>query len=171
MFLVGLRHQEIEVIRDRGCGDDRHGTKNSRCRPAIARREPATRLYVQRGPILRVPGLHNLPPRVPAFGVRRVRLERPEDAAGSPLTLLHCRAIVAPLVFMQSVAMLPDEQPSPEQISILRRMTPEQRWRTAQRLYWTMRRHKAAYLRSRYSDWTEEQVASEVKRICLNGRT
>jgi hypothetical protein len=72
---------------------------------------------------------------------------------------------------MQSVAMLPDEQPSPEQIVILRRMTPEQRWRTAQRLYWTMRRHKAAYLRSRHSDWTEEQVAAEVKRICLHGRT
>ena len=29
--------------------------------------------------ILRVPGLRNLPPRVPAFGVRRVRLERPEE--------------------------------------------------------------------------------------------
>ena len=29
--------------------------------------------------ILRVPGLRNLPPRVPAFGVRRVRLERPGE--------------------------------------------------------------------------------------------
>jgi 2-polyprenyl-6-methoxyphenol hydroxylase-like FAD-dependent oxidoreductase len=29
--------------------------------------------------ILRVPGLRNLPPRVPAFGVRRVRLEHPEE--------------------------------------------------------------------------------------------
>ena len=29
--------------------------------------------------ILRVPGLRNLPPRVPAFGVRRVRLERPAE--------------------------------------------------------------------------------------------
>jgi hypothetical protein len=29
--------------------------------------------------ILRVPGLRNLPPRVPAFGVRRVRLERSEE--------------------------------------------------------------------------------------------
>lgn len=34
--------------------------------------------------ILRVPGLRNLPPRVPAFGVRRVRLERP-DEVGAPL--------------------------------------------------------------------------------------
>jgi len=31
--------------------------------------------------ILRVPGLRNLPARVPAFGVRRVRLERPEERA------------------------------------------------------------------------------------------
>jgi 2-polyprenyl-6-methoxyphenol hydroxylase-like FAD-dependent oxidoreductase len=29
--------------------------------------------------ILRIPGLRNLPPRVPAFGVRRVRLERPDE--------------------------------------------------------------------------------------------
>jgi hypothetical protein len=28
--------------------------------------------------ILRVPGLRNLPPRVPAFGVRRVKLEHPQ---------------------------------------------------------------------------------------------
>lgn len=29
--------------------------------------------------ILRIPGLRSFPPRVPAFGVRRVRLERPEE--------------------------------------------------------------------------------------------
>ncbi|HET8699866.1 MAG TPA: hypothetical protein VFO94_20455 [Gammaproteobacteria bacterium] len=67
--------------------------------------------------------------------------------------------------------MLPDEQPTPEQIEILRRMTMEQRWRTARQLYWTMRRHKAAYLRSRHPHWSDEQVADEVRRICLNART
>jgi hypothetical protein len=72
---------------------------------------------------------------------------------------------------MQSAGMLPDEQPSPEQVAMLRRMTPEQRWQTAHTLYWTMRRHKAAYLRSRHSEWTEQQVADEVRRIFLNGRT
>jgi 2-polyprenyl-6-methoxyphenol hydroxylase-like FAD-dependent oxidoreductase len=29
--------------------------------------------------ILKIPGLRNLPPRVPAFGVRRVRIERPDE--------------------------------------------------------------------------------------------
>src|SRR5437868_6576297 len=44
--------------------------------------------------------------------------------------------------------MLADEEASPEQIEVLRRMTPEQRWRAAHRLYWTMRRHKTAFLHS-----------------------
>ncbi len=42
--------------------------------------------------------------------------------------------------------MLPDEQLCPEQIAVFRRMTPEQRWRAAHRLYWTMRRHKTAFI-------------------------
>jgi hypothetical protein len=29
---------------------------------------------------LRIPGLRNLPPRVMAFGVRRAKLERPEES-------------------------------------------------------------------------------------------
>jgi hypothetical protein len=33
--------------------------------------------------ILRIPWLRDLPPRVPAFGVRRVRLERPEEIAAA----------------------------------------------------------------------------------------
>jgi hypothetical protein len=36
--------------------------------------------------------------------------------------------------------MLTDEQPSAEQIELFRQMTPEQRWRVARQLYWTMRR-------------------------------
>jgi hypothetical protein len=63
--------------------------------------------------------------------------------------------------------MLPDEEPSAEQIAILRRMTPEQRWDTARRLYWTCRHHKAAYLRSLHPDWAEQQVEAEVGRIFL----
>jgi hypothetical protein len=64
--------------------------------------------------------------------------------------------------------MLPDEQASPEQIEILRRMTPEQRWHAAHRLYWTMRRHKAAFLRTQHPDWTEEKVEDEVRRTFVN---
>ncbi len=67
--------------------------------------------------------------------------------------------------------MLPHEQPSPEQIEIFRRMTPEQRWHAAHRLYWTMRRHKAAFLHSQHPDWTDEKVASEVRSTFLHART
>lgn len=67
--------------------------------------------------------------------------------------------------------MLADEQASPEQIAILRRMTPEQRWRAAHRLYWTCRRHKAAFLRSQHPDWPQPQVEDEVRRIFQNART
>jgi hypothetical protein len=67
--------------------------------------------------------------------------------------------------------MLPDEQASPEQIEIFRRMTPEQRWNAAHRLYWTMRRHKAAFLRSQHPDWSDDKVESEVRRTFVNTQT
>jgi hypothetical protein len=67
--------------------------------------------------------------------------------------------------------MLPDEQASPEQIAALRRMTPEQRWRAACRLYWTMRRHKAAFLRSQHPHWPESRVAAEVREIFSRARS
>jgi len=50
-------------------------------------------------------------------------------------------------------------------------MTPEQRWQAARRLYWTCRRHKAAYIHSLHPDWPDEQVEAEVGRIFLNART
>lgn len=58
-----------------------------------------------------------------------------------------------------------------EQIAMLRRMTPGQRWDAAHRLYWTMRRHKTAFLQSQHPDWTEQQVADEVRRIFSHART
>jgi hypothetical protein len=67
--------------------------------------------------------------------------------------------------------MLPDEQTSPEQIAIFRRMTPEQRWHAAHRLYWTMRRHKAAFLHSQHPEWPEERVAAEIREIFSHART
>jgi hypothetical protein len=69
------------------------------------------------------------------------------------------------------VRMLPDEQASPEQIAVLRRMTPEQRWQAAQRLYWTMRRHKAAFIRSQHPEWAESRVAAEVRELFCHART
>ena len=67
--------------------------------------------------------------------------------------------------------MLPDEQPSPEQIEVFRKMAPAQRWRVAYQLYWTMRRHKAAFLHSQHPEWSEEAVQAEVRRIFSNART
>ena len=63
------------------------------------------------------------------------------------------------------------EQSSPEQIAILRRMTPGQRWDAAHRLCWTMRRHKDAFLQSQHPDWTEQQVTDEVRRVFSHART
>jgi hypothetical protein len=67
--------------------------------------------------------------------------------------------------------VLPDEQASPEQLAILRLLTPEQRWQAAHRLYWTMRRHKAAFLKSEHPTWSAQQIEEEVRRIFIHART
>ena len=67
--------------------------------------------------------------------------------------------------------MLADEQTSPEQIAIFRRMTPEQRWQAARQLCWTMRRHKAAFRQSQHPEWTEEQVADAVREVFSHARS
>jgi hypothetical protein len=64
-----------------------------------------------------------------------------------------------------------DEQPGAEQLAVLRRMTPEQRWYAAHRLYWTLRRHKAVFLRDRHPEWSDEQVEAETRRIFLHARS
>ncbi len=61
--------------------------------------------------------------------------------------------------------MLRDEQPSSEQILILKKMTPEKRWQAAHDLYWTARRHKREFLRSLHPEWSESVLDSEVRRI------
>ena len=66
---------------------------------------------------------------------------------------------------------LAQEESSSEQIAMLRRMTPGQRWDAAHLLYWTMRRHKASFLQSQHPEWTEQQVADEVRRIFSHART
>jgi hypothetical protein len=64
--------------------------------------------------------------------------------------------------------MLPDEEPSAEQIAILRRMTGEQRLKVAGQLYWSARKLKTAGVRSQHPDWSDEQIKAEVNRIFLN---
>ena len=67
--------------------------------------------------------------------------------------------------------MLPDEQPTPEQIAALRAMPGQRRLRVAEMLYWSARKMKAAGLRSQHPDWPEERVNAEVRRIFLHART
>ncbi len=67
--------------------------------------------------------------------------------------------------------MSPDEQTSPEQFESFRRMTPERRLALAERLYWSARELKAAWLRTRHADWSEEQVSREVTRVFSHART
>ena len=60
---------------------------------------------------------------------------------------------------------------SPEEIRILRAMTPEQKLRAAERIYWTARSLKAAWLRAQHPDWSEDQVQHKVREIFRNART
>src|SRR5438552_1855118 len=69
------------------------------------------------------------------------------------------------------VPMLPDEQPSPEQIAVFRAMPGERRLKLAEQLYWSARKIKAAGLRNQHPDWPEEQVKAEVRRIFLHARS
>jgi len=63
------------------------------------------------------------------------------------------------------------EAPSPDQLEAIRRLTPEERYQASRDLYWTLRRHKAAFLRSLHGDWSEEQIDAEVRRIFRDART
>jgi len=61
--------------------------------------------------------------------------------------------------------MLPDEQPSPEQIAIWRKMSGEQRLGIAESLCKAARKWKAAGVREQHPDWSDEQVNAEVRRM------
>lgn len=67
--------------------------------------------------------------------------------------------------------MLPDEEPTPEQIKIFRAMSGEERLRLAERLYWSARNMKKAGVRAQHPEWSEEQIEAEVRQIFLNART
>ena len=65
---------------------------------------------------------------------------------------------------------LPDEQPDPIQLAVLRRMTPAERWDVARNLYWSARRLKTAFVRSEHPDWSDVAVEDYVRRVFLYGR-
>jgi hypothetical protein len=66
---------------------------------------------------------------------------------------------------------LPDEDPSPEQIEIYRRMSPGRRLELAEQLYWSARRMKTAWLRAQHPDWTDGQIEAEVTRNFSHARS
>ena len=64
-----------------------------------------------------------------------------------------------------------EELPGADQLMALRALTPEQRWRAGRGLYWSVRRLKAAFLRSQHPGWSEQQLQAEVRRIFLCARS
>ena len=70
-----------------------------------------------------------------------------------------------------TVAGVEPDAPSPEQLAVLRRWTPEQRYRASRELYWALRRHKQAFIRSLHPDWSDVEVDGEVRRIFRDART
>ena len=60
---------------------------------------------------------------------------------------------------------------TPEEIRILRAMTPEQKLRAAEEMYRAALEIKAAALRSQHPDWSEDEVQRKVRDIFLHGRT
>jgi Rv0078B-related antitoxin len=67
--------------------------------------------------------------------------------------------------------VLSDEQATPEQIEIFRRMTPERRLQLAEQLYWSARHLKSAGLRAQHPDWSDEHIEAEVRSIFTHART
>lgn len=66
--------------------------------------------------------------------------------------------------------MLADEQPSREQIALLRAMSGQQRLALAEDMFWAARALKAAGVRHQHPDWSAAQVEAEVSRIFLHAR-
>ncbi len=60
---------------------------------------------------------------------------------------------------------------TPEYVAMLRRLSGQQKLRTAFAMYWSARALKAAGLRSRFPNWSEEQVQQKVKEIFLHAST
>ena len=58
----------------------------------------------------------------------------------------------------------------PEEQEIVQAMSPAQKLRTAERLYYSARQLKEAALRAQHPDWTEEAVREAVRQIFLYAR-
>lgn len=58
-----------------------------------------------------------------------------------------------------------------EALQVLRSMTPEQKLRAAERLYYSAWQLKAAALREEHPDWTDEAIHRAVRMIFLYARS
>ena len=54
---------------------------------------------------------------------------------------------------------------------ILQAMSPAQKLRAAERLYYSARQLKAAALRAEHPDWTDEAIRQAVRQIFLHARS
>jgi hypothetical protein len=63
------------------------------------------------------------------------------------------------------------DRPSPEQLARYRTMTPGERLRQSERLYWSARRLREAHERALHPDWTDQEIGEHVRRIFLRART
>jgi hypothetical protein len=59
----------------------------------------------------------------------------------------------------------------PEQIKALRKMSLQRRAELALGFIRSMRQMKAAALRAQHPDWSEQQVAAELRRLTLHARS
>ena len=58
-----------------------------------------------------------------------------------------------------------------EYVAALRKLSGEQKLRTAFALYWSARELKAAALRARHPDWSPQEIQQRVKEIFLHAVT
>lgn len=89
------------------------------------------------------------------------RLERRFPASGEDEELARLAGLE------QFAVMLADEQTSPELFEIYRRMTPEQRLKAAERLWWEAHQRKADSVRHARPDWSDDTVQAELRRLIL----
>jgi len=66
---------------------------------------------------------------------------------------------------------LKDEELTPQQIEIQRRMTPTEKLAVADSLYRTAWSLKVARLQMLHPEWTREQIDQEVRRIFVSAHT
>lgn len=71
----------------------------------------------------------------------------------------------------EEIAIQLDNNESEVQQRVFQRMSPEQRWQVAVRLYWSARELKAAALRSWHPELGEGEIQRMVKEAFLYART